>query len=85
MKTELTQEETLYRRLFFAYLHYDGDSAKAWEKSSELLKEVRENKNLSTEFKKDFEYLFKDQASKLYETHENWAKGLKMKFDNLFN
>ena len=80
----LTPEETLYRRLLFAYLHYDGDSPKALEKSSELLKEVREHKTLSSEYKKSFEGLFKDQASKLYEIHQNRAKGLKMKFDDLF-
>jgi hypothetical protein len=82
--TTLTPEETLYRRLLFAYLHYDGDSTKALKRSSELLNEVREHKTLSSEYKKQFENLFKDQASKLYETHENWAKGLKLQFDGLF-
>lgn len=76
--------EQQYRKLLFAYLHYDGDAPKAMEKCSELLLEVRESDSLSPAFKKDFESLFKDQVSKLYETHENWAKGLRFKFDALF-
>lgn len=80
---ELSREEELYERLLWANLHYDGDGPKALERCSDLLKEVRQS-DLKEDFKQAFESLFKDQASKLYETHFNWARGLKMRFDNLF-
>lgn len=80
---ELTKEEELYRRLLFANLHYDGDAPKALQRCSELLSEVRQS-NLGEDFKYKFEGLFKDQASKLYETHFNWGHGLKTRFDALF-
>jgi hypothetical protein len=80
MKREYTKEEELYRRLFFANLHYNGNSTDAMDRCTKLLDEVMSSE-LSEDFKLHFEGLWKDQASKLYETHENWAKGLRMKFD----
>ena len=78
-----TKEETLHRRLLFANLHYNGSQADAMKRCSEQLKEVLSS-DFGDDFKKEFTGLFKDQASKLYETHENWARGLKMQFDALF-
>ena len=80
MKRDYTKEEMLYRRLFFANQHYNGSSADAMEKNVELLHEVMDS-DLQEDFKLYFEALWKDQVSKLYETHENWAKGLRMRFD----
>jgi len=78
-----TKEEALHRRLLFANLHYNGSPTDAMNRCSEQLKEILSSE-LGDDFKKEFTALFKDQASKLYETHENWAKGLKIQFDSLF-
>lgn len=80
MKRDYTKEEELYRRLFFANQHYNGSSTDAMDRNAKLLNEVMTS-DLQEDFKLHFEALWKDQASKLYETHENWAKGLRMKFD----
>ncbi len=76
-----TKEELLYRRLLFANLHYNGNGPDAMKRCTELLDEVLKS-DLGEDFKKELTNLFKDQASKLYETHENWAKGLKTQFDS---
>ena len=80
MKRDYTKEEELYRRLFFANQHYNGSSTDAMDRNAKLLNEVMTS-DLQEDFKLHFEKLWKDQASKLYETHENWAKGLRMKFE----
>lgn len=80
MKREYTKEEALYRRLFFANQHYNGKSTDAMDRNANLLNEVMTS-DLQEDFKLHFESLWKDQASKLYDTHFNYYKGLKMKFD----
>ena len=80
MKREYTKEEELYRRLFFANQHYNGNSTDAMERNRKLLKEVMAS-DLQEDFKLHFKSLWEDQASKLFETHENWAKGLRNMFD----
>jgi len=80
MNREYTKEELLYRRLFYAYLHYDGSSTEAFKRCEELLKEVMES-DLQNDFKEHFKSLWKDQTSKLYETHQNYFEGLKRKFE----
>ncbi len=77
-----TNEEKLHRRLLFSNLHYNGSQNDAMKKCCEHLKEVLES-NLSDDFKTDFKATFKDQASKLYETHENWARSLKSQYDDV--
>ena len=73
--------ESLFTRLLWANLHYDGDSSKAMDRCAKLLDEVLNDTELSDLYKKTFLDLWKDQASKLYESHGNYEKGLKMKFD----
>lgn len=80
MKREYTKEEELYRRLFFSNQHYNGKSTDAMDRNAKLLNEVMIS-DLQEDFKLHFESLWKDQASKLYDTHFNYYKGLKMKFD----
>lgn len=77
---EYTKEELLFRRLFYAYLHYDGDSSKSFAKCKELLDEVMES-DLQNDFKEHFKSLWMDQTSKLYEMHKNYFEALKMKFE----
>lgn len=80
MKREFTLEEKLYRNLLFAYLHYDGDHIKAMDKCVALHTEVM-NSDLDDDFKKYFQGLWKDQVSKLYEIHQNYASGLLKRFE----
>jgi len=82
---ERTGEEKLYWKLMFANLHYNGDSAEAMKRCSELLDEAMKSETLSDSFKKEYLYLFKDQASKLYEVHEMKAKRLKEMWEDALN
>ena len=77
---EYTKEESFYRRLLYAYLHYDGDSSKAFAECEKLLKEVMES-DLQNDFKEHFKNLWEDQVSKLHDSHKNYYEGLKRKFE----
>jgi len=86
MQRKLTEEEKFYNEMMFLALHYRNGSDKtlAIKKCSALLDRVMKS-DLPDDFKKYYKYLFSDQASKIHETHENWAKTLKRLFEGTVN
>ena len=78
LNRELTKLETLYRRLMFAYNHYDGELEPSLKKNTELLLEMRALRmsgEMAEDFCEDFEALWFDQCSKWRDMHENYYLG----------